>query len=841
MSLPTLLRNGFIVPPKGLSKSEKDKLKNTRSIDYIINFISDRTPVASGASAKIPAKKLGDRVIVLKSDTGSGKSTVLAPFLYEQLQERTRKNIAVTQPRVLTAIDISESLPDNYKFLKLDDNLGYLTGDFKRQPLNKGIVFMTVGILMQQMNIMDDEAFLKKYSFILIDEVHERNVDVDIALFHLKKLLALHYKDPNCPMVILMSATFEPKIFMDYFNAPKENFIQVVGSTFPIEPNFLKYDSPNYIKSAYNIAEELHIKNLADIDDDSEFRDIIIFVSGSMPSKEILEQLHLFNANILSKPLPEIHKYLEQKKQNQQTGGGPEQNYYIAPIDLSGVSFYQGGIEYQNLFSNINNISVPIYKITDKGNIDYKSIVRWVKPTRRIIVSTPVAETGVTIETLKYCIDTGYVTAVDFNPDFGVKTILIKNITRGMATQRRGRVGRKSPGFWYPCYTEKTFGMLQEDQFAKILTDDITDVLLGIFIKETDSCIVVEESTKLTQQEKDSKKLYMTNYLTDNSLYYLKSLKSLNISAIDFLETPSANSLVYSTEKLHGLGLIDNQFNPTLIGMYANRMRKISMENRRMLLAGYSYGANILDLITIVAFIEVERRGTLHRKYKPINMFKKKLTDKEYEFYYKIIIGDEMVEYLFLWELYSEFLDSMIESIKKKVTNDKPYTFETGKIEEWCEENKLTYKGFNDVAAVRDEIIESFIASGLNPYWNGLGIEKGKYNLLSMFRTNLDECVAEVKKIKKCALDGYRFNLAIWDNSSKKYILNYRNIPIYIRSNVLSRMGDNSVQTNANYLILSNIMLRESFKNKGMYEFESTGSVSIMDGYLDVDTKFLLH
>jgi HrpA-like RNA helicase len=556
--------------------------------------------------------------------------------------------------------------------------------------------------------------------------------------------------------------------------------------------------------------------------------------------------MHLLNAEVLSKELPEVKKYLANKPPIERTGGGADKlapkNYYIAPIDLSGGSFHQGGVEYQNLFSDINNISVPIYAVTDKGAIDYTKIVRWVKPTRRVIVSTPVAETGVTIETLKYCIDTGLYTAVDFNPDFGVKSILKKNVTRGMATQRRGRVGRKSPGQWFPCYTEETYNTLQEDQFANILTEDITNTLLGIFIRETDSQIIEEESSQITQQLIEKKGLYMTNYLTNRTWYYLTSLKVLNVSTIDFLETPSANSLTYSTEKLAGLGFIDNQFKPTLMGMYANRMRKISMENCRMLLAGYAHGANILDLITMVAFVEVQRRQFMNDyKYTPMNANKKKLTDKEYEFYYKMVIGDQMVEYIFIWELYSEFLDEMMASVKKKASASKPYNFKLDKVEEWCDANKLRYDGLNQVVALRDEIIESFIASGLNPYWNGLGIEKGQYNLLDMFRNNLDEAVAEIKKLKKCILDGYRFNLAVWDDSSKKYILNHRNIPVYVRSNVMSRMGDDAEQTNANYIILSDIMLKESFKNKGMYEFESSGSVSIMDGHLDVDTKFLLH
>jgi len=191
--------------------------------------------------------------------------------------------------------------------------------------------------------------------------------------------------------------------------------------------------------------------------------------------------------------------------------------------------------------------------------------------------------------------------------------------------------------------------------------------------------------------------------------------------------------------------------------------------------------------------------------------------------------------------MYSEMLDTMMKDTKAKSDKGKPYIFDMSKVEQWCLDNKLIYAGINKVALVRDEIIDDLITMGLNPYWNGLGIEKGTYSLLKMFRENLDECVGEIKKIKKCVVDGFRLNLIIWDNSSKKYILHHRNIPVQVRAPVLSRMGDDAVQTNANFLISSNIMLRQCQNNKDMFQFEHSGSISILDAYLDIDLGFFDH
>jgi hypothetical protein len=246
-----------------------------------------------------------------------------------------------------------------------------------------------------------------------------------------------------------------------------------------------------------------------------------------------------------------------------------------------------------------------------------------------------------------------------------------------------------------------------------------------------------------------------------------------------------------------------------------------------------------LDLITIVAFIEVQNRFIRHRKYTQINP-NAKLTAKEYEFYYKIVIGDELVENLFIWELYSEFLDKQMEKTKKKADKGQPYIFDVNETEQWCLDNRLIYSGLHKVALKRDEIIENFLSIGLNPYYNGLGLDKGKYNILTIFRNNLDECVGEIHKIKECLLDGYRLNLCVWNDKKKRYISHHRNMPVNVnKSNVLSRMGADAKQTNANFIICTDIMLMSDMRNKSKYNFESVGGVSILDSYLNVDLEFL--
>lgn len=841
MPLPTLLQTGFVIPPKGATKSERDRIDNMTGSSYLMNYISDRIPVAFGMPAKVKPTSPGDKVIIIKSGTGSGKSTVIPTHLYEQFHERVGKNITITQPRILTTKDISEGIPINYKFMKIDINLGFSTGSIKRLPKERGVIYMTVGTLLTEMNNKTDEEIMRKYSFILVDEVHERSISVDILLYKIKKLLENNFKKPECPFILLMSATFNPEIYLLYYNSPPLNYMEFKGSTFPIEQHYAKFDVPNYIEYASNLSEELHVKNISDIDEGTEFRDILIFVQGATQVKKLLTNLHNFNAKILTKPFSDVLKYINDKESKNKLGGTSlEKRYYIAPIELTSVTFNFGGTEYQNLFSPIDRISIPIYNLDAKGNIDPKNIQKWVKPTRRIIIATNVAETGVTIETLKYCIDTGYVFNVSFNPDFGSELFIGQNISKDMAIQRKGRVGRKSPGKWYPCYTEKVFNNLPEYNFADILSADITSELLNIILTETESQLVSKEQQTLSEYKR-KQTFFVTNYLSDSEEYMLRHIKPLNFASIDLFEYPSSTSLVYSFEKLYGLGFINNNYQPTIIGYYSKGFSKISIESIRMLFAGYSYGVNILDLITIISFLVTKPRYIFSKKYKPFNTLKPKVDDKNYEFYYKTIIGDQFVEYLLIWESYSDFLNNMMDGIRKKANNGKPYMFCINEIIKWCEDHMLLYSGLVAVSKARTSIIESMLSIGLNPYYNGMGLEKGKYNLLHILKNNLNDGIAEIKKIKKCILEGYKFNLLVWDDNIKKYIHHHRNIPVQInRNNLLSRMGDDAVQRNANFIIPAGIKLNESFKIPGVFEFNVSEPISIMDS-LDIDLKFLLH
>jgi len=794
MVLPTLLKKGNIVSPKNITKHEKDQLDNTIPIDYIMNFISYRIPQRKHFIPKIESNKIGDKVLILKSATGSGKSTTIAPELYLRFFERSHKNIICTQPRVLTAIDLPRTILDitEYSSFQLEKNIGFQTGEFKRLPLEKGVIFSTIGILMNQLIIMTNEQFMKKYAFIIIDEVHDRDIYIDTTLFLLKRFLLENYKIPECPFVILMSATFDPYLFIDYFNCPESNFIEVLGSTYPIETVYPKYDVQDYISYTVDKALELHIKNTGDYD--SSIRDILIFIKGMPDGSEIIKKLETFNIEQLDK----------------------NQDNFIVPILLTSETYRKGEKEYINIFSKIEQIKIYVKN---------KKII----PKRRIIVATNVAETGVTIETLKYCIDTGWVLSIEFNPELGCNAILSKNVTKSMALQRKGRVGRKSPGIWFPCYTEKIFNELPEDQPSSILTNDITSVLLSILTREVDLQLIDEpnfDSPKNLENRKNGT-LFQIHSISDQKWYKLINEKKLNISALDFLESPSASTLIYSLERLYGLGFIGHDYTITLFGYLGNKFQKISIELIRMILAGYVYGANILDLITIAVCLDSKLLDKDYKNRNPLN-----LRDEELIFYNNVIFADSFIDKLFLWYEFTKELDTMNTIIIQKTKK-----ISINHMDKWCESNNINYFNMMKIINLRDEIITNMIDIGLNPYYNGLGLKRGTYNLVNILHQNLEDGIEEIKKIKMCILDGFRFNLVVWNDIIKGYELAYKRLPIIVTSSLVKPFEEN--QKHPQQVIVSDIELSTRRSDSNIYKLMAKKSVSILDGFIDVDMKFL--
>jgi HrpA-like RNA helicase len=827
-NLPTLLRRGYIVPPDNMTETEIKTLKNTVSIEYILHFIEI---LLKDNPKRFEEGKnhYGRRVILLKSETGSGKSTVIPPKLYTTFFPQYSKNIVVTQPRILNAVDIPTSIVPFNKDLELGKNIGYTTGPFKRLPEDKGIIFATVGVLVQQLQNSLPEEFIKKYQFIIIDEVHERDEQLDLCLLLLKKFLQENYDQSGCPILILMSATLDPELFINYFDIPKKNYIQVIGSTFPINMHFPEYSVSDYIKYATLLTKQLHLSNLDELAPDSISRginDIIIFVKDLGIGKKINDELHLFNSiihsitsskksNLLSDQISKNLKEITEEMTSLLKKGGNVQKHYILPILLDTGSFTESGIDYKNLFSMMSMISMPIWKLQKENiksdselnaesdntnvtiNMESKPI-EYITPSRRVIISTNLAETGVTIPTLKYCIDTGFQLSAEFYPDFGCQALITKNISHSSAIQRRGRVGRKAQGEFYPCYTEESFNMLAKTKVPNIVNNDITELILNLLIKEKNTEIIKEESIKKIKEHRKYRLFQMFQKFS-NDWHTIKNNHKTKISEIDAIEMPSIQSLTYSIEKLHILGFIDNYYNISSIGFISSKFQFISMELRKFLLSGYYYKANLMDLITIATFVHISKFKVFGKTFNP---------DKFLTFDTK----DDFITCLFIWEQINIIFSKGLNILKS-----------------WCLENGIIFDGIVKVIEIRDIILENMITIGLNPYFNK------ELNLVQIFKKSIKEGLLETQKIKNCIYEGFKYNI-LRHNKNTIYNSIIKSIPIKVKSTIIKKITEEQ-SSYPKYLICSGYTLTSKF-NSAQYEFIADGYISVVDNFIQIDPDF---
>lgn len=830
-NLPTLLKPSAVLPQKWMTSLQRASLNKVKSIEFLIDYLVDRA-WDKDTPPKIKISGPGSRVLVLRSGTGTGKSTVIPANIYTKFFEERglKKNIIVTQPTIVTTSDIPYQIVQNYKNLSIGENIGFQTGTLVRKPV-KGVLFATVGILLQHLKLLTDEEFMKKYSYILLDEIHNRSIEMDTTMFYLKNLIERNYENPACPFLILTSGTFEPEIFMDYFKCPADAFLDVVGSSHPIQDNFAAFDVTDYIDYSVDLVEKIHLENLDDIKEKKAYRDIAIFVQGGAQIKKISEKIHLLNATVFSKGVQEATKHMTQQQAKWTKKGGaskPSDQYYLVPIMLMSENIQKGEKDYQDLFTDTENISINIYEFKD-GTMTGK-VLKTVSASRKVIIATNSAETGITIEGLKYCIDTGMVNESQFNPNFGCNILMNKNVTQASSRQRRGRVGRKDPGLFYTCYTKEVYDKMPPLSYPDIVKADVTNFVLDVILTETKTTLEKVDSDKVTD-----KSFQMNKF--DQWWYELQSVKQFDSKKLDFIQYPAADSVSYAIEKLYGLGFIDHEYKPTLFGYLASKFRKVNIENIRMILGGYQHGANILDLITITCFLQAGHKlGIKKNKYIPRNVLG--LSAEEAEKYFTLIFADEFVEYLFIWNDFMEEVETINKSLKKQKSSSYKQIREA--LPKWAEQNGFNYDVLVKIISSRDEMIVDLLNIGLNPFYNGLELPRGTYNLVNILRKDLTEGLEEIRKIKKSIYEGYRFNLLKYDEEAKSYIAKYGHNKVNLSSKLLKpiKLDDDIQQSRPKFIIVSSVMLQSSSNNPGMYEFNG-GDISVLDGFVDVDEEFI--
>lgn len=399
---------------------------------------------------------------------------------------------------------------------KLGEEVGYSIRFEDLTSAKTRIKFLTDGLLLREALA---DPLLSRYSIIMVDEAHERSLSTDILLGILKKIK----KRRSDLRIIISSATLQAEEFLRYFSdenvgqsgerseSSVGRIISLEGRMYPVDTLFLEEPAEDYVARA--------VKTVFDIHAGEPDGDILVFMTGR---EEITTTIQMIEDRAASSH-PRVQR--------------------ILPLPL-----YAGLTSEQQLF---------VFE-------------RAPEHTRKVIVSTNIAEASVTIEGIVYVIDCGFVKLRAFNPKTGIEALTATPVSKASATQRAGRAGRTKPGKCYRLYTQTAYENLPEATVPEIQRSNLAPIILQ-----------------------------------------LKALGIDNVLRFNFLTPPPAELIIRALEILYALGAVDDYAKLTRpLGV---RMAELSVEPMmaKVLLSASTMGC-LSEILSIAAMTSLQGAVWFH-------------------------------------------------------------------------------------------------------------------------------------------------------------------------------------------------------------------------------------
>jgi pre-mRNA-splicing factor ATP-dependent RNA helicase DHX15/PRP43 len=409
--------------------------------------------------------------LVFVGETGSGKTTQIPQFvLFDDLPQTQRKMVACTQPRRVAAMSVAQRVAEEMD-VKLGEEVGYSIR-FEDKTSSKTILkYMTDGMLLRE--AMHDHN-LSRYSTIMLDEAHERTMATDVLMGLLKEVVQ---RRPDLK-IIIMSATLDAQKFQRYFmDAP---LLAVPGRTHPVEVFYTPEPEQDYVEAAIRTVLQIHATE--------DEGDILVFLTGEEEIEDAARKISM-----------------EGDEMVREADAGPLKVY---PLYGSLPPHMQ-----QRIFD-------PAPPPLRKGG----------RPGRKVIISTNIAETSLTIDGIVYVVDPGFSKQKIYNPRIRVESLLVSPISKASAQQRAGRAGRTRPGKCFRLYTEEAFKKeLIEQTYPEILRSNLSSTVLE-----------------------------------------LKKLGIDDLVHFDLMDPPAPETLMRALEELNYLACLDDDGNLTQLGRLAS-------------------------------------------------------------------------------------------------------------------------------------------------------------------------------------------------------------------------------------------------------------------------------
>lgn len=439
--------------------------------------------------------------IVLVGETGSGKTTQIPQWCVHWSRSRSKRSVACTQPRRVAAMSVAQRVSEEMD-VAIGQEVGYSIRFEDCSSPKTMLKYMTDGMLLRE--AMSD-PMLDNYQVLLLDEAHERTLATDILMGVIKEVI----KQRADLKIVIMSATLDAGKFQQYFDGAP--LMSVPGRTHPVEIFYTPEPERDYLEAAIRTVIQIHMCEEVE-------GDMLLFLTGQEEIEEACKRLKREIDNM-----------------------GPDVG------ELKCIPLYSTlpPALQQRIFE-----SPPANR--PNGAIG-----------RKVVVSTNIAETSLTIDGVVFVIDPGFAKQKVYNPRIRVESLLVSPISKASAQQRAGRAGRTKPGKCFRLYTEKAYkAEMQENTYPEILRSNLGTVVLQ-----------------------------------------LKKLGIDDLVHFDFMDPPAPETLMRALELLNYLSALDDSGNLTDLGAIMAEF-PLDPQLAKMLIASTEYDCSN-EVLSITAMLSV--------------------------------------------------------------------------------------------------------------------------------------------------------------------------------------------------------------------------------------------
>ncbi|MDR2100996.1 MAG: ATP-dependent RNA helicase [Treponema sp.] len=381
-----------------------------------------------------------NQVVVVESPTGSGKTTQLPVILYDAGYGKNGI-IGVTQPRRIATLSVSEYIARQMGTV-IPGLVGYKMRFEDKTDQGTQIKIMTDGILLQEMKL---DPYLSKYGCLIVDEAHERSLNIDFILGLLKRVLELRKEFK----VMVSSATINAQVFSEYFGECP--VVKIDAVTYPVT---LIYDAPAVTRGDAG-APGGGRGNRGKPGGSGAPRENVAIPSGSLAAEALLGKIDTI-----------VERVVNEKREG----------------DI--LIFLSGERMIKDCMSRLafGPVSPSLQLLPLYGRLGREEQERVFDPPQKgktkVVISTNIAETSVTIDGITTVIDSGLSKLNFYNPRTFTSSLVEGPVSKASGNQRKGRAGRTREGTCYRLYTRKDFENRILFTVEEIYRTDLSEVVL---------------------------------------------------------------------------------------------------------------------------------------------------------------------------------------------------------------------------------------------------------------------------------------------------------------------------------------------------------------------------